>query len=107
MELNAQRAGVAPGLAATPPALVGGPFRDGGAQPGELGFSTGDPVRRSAVANYANRYVEWLTLKNGGIFVYERLDSGAFTGPSDAELLRAALHWPAFPHPRLALRPAK
>jgi len=96
MELNAQRAGVAPGLAATPPALVGGPFRDGGAQPGELGFSTGDPVRRSAVANYANRHVEWLTLKNGGIFVYERLDSGALTGPSDAELLRADLDWPAF-----------
>ncbi|HEX9490976.1 MAG TPA: SHOCT domain-containing protein [Stellaceae bacterium] len=96
MELNAQRAGVAPGLAATPPALIGGPFRDAGAQPGELGFAAGDPVRRTAVANYANRHVEWLTLKNGGILVYERLDTGAVTGPSDIELLRSDLDWPAF-----------
>ncbi|HWG80236.1 MAG TPA: SHOCT domain-containing protein [Stellaceae bacterium] len=96
MELNAQRAGVAPGLAATPPALVGGPFRDTGMQLGELSFSAGDPVRRSAVANYGNRHIEWLTLKNGGTFVYERLEAGAFTGPSDAELLRADLDWPAF-----------
>jgi hypothetical protein len=96
MELNAQRAGVAPGLAATPPALVGGPFRDTGTQLGELHFSAGDPVRRTAVANYGNRHIEWLTLKNGGTFVYERLEAGAFTGPSDAELLRVDLDWPAF-----------
>jgi len=96
MEMNAQRAGLAPGLAATPPAVIGGPFRDAGTQPGELGFSAGDPVRRTAVANYANRHVEWLTLRNGGILVYERLDTGAFSGPSDAELLRSDLDWPAF-----------
>ena len=96
MELNAQRAGVAPGLAATPPALVGGPFRDTGTQLGELSFSAGDPVRRSAVADYGNRHIEWLTLKNGGTFVYERLEGGTFTGPGDAELLRADLDWPAF-----------
>jgi hypothetical protein len=96
MELNAQRAGVAPGLAATPPALVGGPFRDTGTQLGELSFSAGDPVRRTAVADYANRHIEWLTLKDGGTFVYERLEAGTFTGPSDAELLRADLDWPAF-----------
>src|SRR5260370_9245927 len=82
MELNAQRAGVAPGLAATPPALIGGPFRDAGAQPGELGFAAGDPVRRTAVANYANRHVEWLTLKNRGILVYYRLRTGAVTRPT-------------------------
>ena len=96
MELNAQRAGVAPGLAATPPTLVGGPFRDTGTQLGELRFSAGDPVRRTAVADYGNRHVEWLTLKNGGTLVYERLEAGALTGPSDAELLRADLDWPAF-----------
>ncbi|HEX6841902.1 MAG TPA: SHOCT domain-containing protein [Stellaceae bacterium] len=96
MELNAQRAGVAPGLAATPPALVGGPFRDTGTQLGELSFSAGDPVRRTAVADYGNRHIEWLTLKNGGTLVYERLEAGAFTGPSDAELLRADLDWPVF-----------
>ena len=44
MELNAQRAGVAPGLAATPPTLVGGPFREAALQQGELGFSAGDPA---------------------------------------------------------------
>ena len=107
MELNAQRAGVAPGLAATPPALIGGPFRDPGLQQGELGFSAGDPVRRTAVANYANRHVEWLTLKSGGVLVYERLDTGAFTGPSDAELLRADLDWPAFRQRGIAFDAAK
>jgi hypothetical protein len=107
MELNAQRAGVAPGLAATPPALIGGSFRDAGAQSGELGFSAGDPVRRAAVANYANRHVEWLTLRNGGILVYERLDAGAFTGASDAELLRADLDSPAFRQRGIAFDPAR
>jgi hypothetical protein len=107
MELNAQQAGVAPGLAATPPALIGAPFRDTGTQLGELSFSAGDPVRRTAVANYANRHVEWLTLKNGGILVYERLDTGAFTGPSDAELLRSDLDWPAFRQRGIAFDGAK
>lgn len=107
MELNAQRAGVAPGLAATPPTLVGGPFREAALQQGELGFSAGDPVRRAAVANYANRHVEWLTLKNGGVLVYERLDTGAFTGPSDSELLRSDLGWPAFRQRGIAFDAAK
>jgi hypothetical protein len=108
IELNAQRAGMAPGLAATPPALIGGSFRDaGGAQQAEVGFSAGDPVRHAAVANYPNRHVEWLTLKNGGIFVYERLTAGAFTGPSDAELLRADLNWPAFRQRGIGFDPAR
>ena len=96
LELAAQRAGVPAGLAATPPALIGGSFRDAGVQRGELGFSAGDPVRRTAIVDDANRHVEWLTLKNGGVLVYERLAAGAFTGPSDAQLLRADLDWPAF-----------
>ena len=96
MELSAQRAGVPPGLAATPPAVVGSPFREVSAPQRELGFSAADPVRHAAVTSDASRHVEWLTLKNGGVLVYERLESGAFTGPSDAEALRSDLDWPAF-----------
>src|SRR6185437_2850631 len=95
------------GLAATPPMLAGAPFRDAGTQLGELTFSAGDPVRHTAVANYNSRHVEWLTLKNGGTLVYERLEAGAFTGPSDVELLRVDLDWPAFRQRGIAFDAAK
>src|SRR5258708_26243596 len=57
MELNAQPAGVAPGLAATPPALIGRPLPDAGPRPGALGCPAADPVRPTAAANHPHPHL--------------------------------------------------
>jgi hypothetical protein len=92
----ATKAGVPLGVAAPPPKLSAGSFRDVDPHEGEVGFWNEDPVKKRAVAGSSSAYVEWLTLKNGGLFVYERLDDAPPAATSDAELLRADLALPAW-----------
>ncbi|HEX7969088.1 MAG TPA: hypothetical protein VF502_12785 [Stellaceae bacterium] len=105
--LAASRAGVPAGIGATPPALAGGSFREIDPREGRVGFSGADPIRKREAADYANRHVEWITLENGGVLVYEKLDVGAFAGPSDAALIRSDLDWSAFRQRGIAFDPAK
>lgn len=79
------------GFAVTPAALLGGAFHDIDVHAGEVSFWNDDPVKRREVANYPGRYVERLTLKNGGVFVYEALSGGDMAGPSDGDQIKLDL----------------
>jgi hypothetical protein len=105
---NASRAGLPAGVAVTPASLAGGSFHEIDATASEVTFANQDPVRRRELADDAGRHVEWLTLKNGGVFVYERAASSE-TGvaASDAELLRGDLETPAFRQRGIAYDPAR
>ncbi len=104
--LAAGRAGAPAGVGVTPPALAGRPFREIDPREARIAFSGGDPVRRREAADYANRHVETATLENGAVLVYERLDAGAFIGPSDAALIKMDLEAAAFRQRGIAFDPA-
>jgi hypothetical protein len=84
------------GIAILPASLLGGSFHEIDPHTGEVSFWNDDPVRRRDVANYPGRYVERLTLRNGGLFVYEALSAGDFAGPSDGDQLKADLDLAGF-----------
>lgn len=73
-----------------------GAFRDVGLRGGDVAFFDVDPVRKREIATYPDRYVERITLKNNGLFVYEMLTSGSFASVSDAALIKADLDQPSF-----------
>jgi hypothetical protein len=79
------------GFAVAPASLLGGAFHDIDIHSGEVSFWNDDPVKRREVANYPGRYVERLTLKSGGVFIYEALSGGDVDGPSDGDQVRGDL----------------
>lgn len=95
------------GFAVEPASLVGGSFHDIDINAGEVSFWNDDPVKKREVANYPGRYVERLTLRNGGVFVYEALSGGDMAGPSDGDQIRADLDAAGFRDRGVAFDAAK
>ena len=95
----------AAGLSPVVPANVA--FREIDAHAGDVVFANADPVRKREIANYPDRYAERITLKNGGMFVYEMLNRGEFTTASDAALIKADFDLPTFRERGMAFDPAK
>ncbi len=89
-----------------PPDAPGGVFRDIDIHGGEVGFWNEDPVAKREAATYADRYVERITLRNGGVITYEMLNHGTFSDESDADLLKADLSLPPFRARGLSFDPA-
>jgi len=79
------------GFAVAPASLLGGAFHDADVRSGEVSFWNDDPVKKREVANYPGRYVERLTLKDGGVFIYEALSGGDMAGPSDGDQIKVDL----------------
>jgi hypothetical protein len=79
-----------------PPAAPGGVFHEIDVHGGDVGFWNEDPVAKREVATYADRYVERVSLRNGGVITYEMLTQGRFSDESDADLIRSDLALPPF-----------
>ncbi len=79
-----------------PPAAPGGVFHEIDPRGGDVGFWNEDPVLKREAATYADRYVERISLRNGGVITYEMLTRGTFSDESDADLIRTDLALPPF-----------
>jgi hypothetical protein len=79
-----------------PPVAPGGVFREIDPHGGDVGFWNEDPVAKREVATYADRYVERVSLRNGGVITYEMLNRGTFSDETDADLIKADLTLPPF-----------
>lgn len=79
-----------------PPVAPGGIFHEIDPHGGDVGFWNEDPVAKRETATYADRYVERISLRNGGVITYEMLNRGAFSDESDADLIKADLALPPF-----------